>query len=39
VVAPQVVKPKPRIAKKAPAKDTTPEVPKLKPIDPKVVHQ
>jgi eukaryotic-like serine/threonine-protein kinase len=34
-----VVKPKPRAAKKAPAKDTTPEAPKLKPIDPKVVHQ
>jgi len=36
---PPVVKPKPRVAKKAPAKDTTPEAPKLKPIDPKVVHQ
>jgi len=36
---PPVVKAKPRVAKKAPAKDTTPEAPKLKPIDPKVVHQ
>jgi eukaryotic-like serine/threonine-protein kinase len=35
-----VVKPKPKVAKKvAPTKDTTPEAPKLKPIDPKVVHQ
>jgi serine/threonine-protein kinase len=39
IVAAPVVKPKPRVAKKAPAKDTTPEAPKLKPIDPKVVHQ
>jgi serine/threonine protein kinase len=38
--APPVVKPKPKLAKKAaPTKDTTPEAPKLKPIDPKVVHQ
>jgi serine/threonine protein kinase len=36
---PPVVKPKPRAARKAPAKNTTPEAPKLKPIDPKVVHQ
>jgi serine/threonine protein kinase len=37
---PQAVKPKPRLAKKIePAKETTPEAPKLKPIDPKVVHQ
>jgi serine/threonine protein kinase len=35
-----VVKPKAKLAKKiAPTKDTTPEAPKLKPIDPKVVHQ
>ncbi len=34
-----VTKPKPRLAKKAETKDTTPEPPKLKPIDPKVVHQ
>jgi len=35
-----VVKPKPKLAKKAaPTKETTPEAPKLKPIDPKVVHQ
>jgi hypothetical protein len=35
-----VVKAKPKLAKKiAPTKDTTPEAPKLKPIDPKVVHQ
>jgi hypothetical protein len=33
------VKPRPRVAKKAAVKDTTPEAPKLKPIDPKVVHQ
>ena len=33
------VKPKPKLAKKAPAKETTPEAPKLKPIDPKVIHQ
>jgi eukaryotic-like serine/threonine-protein kinase len=38
--APAIAKPKPRLAKKtAPTKDTTPEAPKLKPIDPKVVHQ
>jgi serine/threonine protein kinase len=37
--APAVVKAKPRVAKKAPVKETTPEAPKLKPIDPKVVHQ
>jgi serine/threonine protein kinase len=37
---PPVVKPRPKLAKKsAPTKDTTPEAPKLKPIDPKVVHQ
>jgi serine/threonine protein kinase len=36
---PPVVKPKPKLAKKAPTKDTTPETPKLKPIDPKVIHQ
>jgi serine/threonine protein kinase len=37
---PPVAKPKPRVAKKpAATKDTTPEAPKLKPIDPKVVHQ
>jgi eukaryotic-like serine/threonine-protein kinase len=36
---PPAVKPKPKLAKKAPTKDTTPEAPKLKPIDPKVVHQ
>jgi serine/threonine-protein kinase len=34
-----VVKPKPKAARKAPAKVTTPEPPKLKPIEPKVVHQ
>jgi len=33
------VKPKPKAAKKvAPAKDTTPEAPRMKPLDPKVVH-
>jgi serine/threonine-protein kinase len=38
--APVVVRPKPKLAKKAaPTKDTIPEAPKLKPIDPKVVHQ
>jgi serine/threonine-protein kinase len=37
---PQVVKPKPKaVQKPAPTKDTTPEAPKLKPIEPKVVHQ
>jgi serine/threonine protein kinase len=36
---PPVAKPKPKLAKKAPTKDTTPEAPKLKPIDPKVIHQ
>ncbi|HTB10243.1 MAG TPA: serine/threonine-protein kinase [Bryobacteraceae bacterium] len=36
---PPAVKAKPRAAKKAPVKETTPEAPKLKPIDPKVVHQ
>jgi eukaryotic-like serine/threonine-protein kinase len=37
---PAVVKTKPKLARKvAPTKDTTPEAPKLKPIDPKVVHQ
>jgi len=36
---PPVVKPKSKLAKKAPTKDTTPEAPKLKPIDPKVIHQ
>jgi serine/threonine-protein kinase len=36
---PPAVKPKPKLAKKAPTKDTTPEAPKLKPIDPKVIHQ
>jgi hypothetical protein len=35
-----VVKPRPKAAKKtAAAKDTTPEPPKLKPIEPKVIHQ
>jgi hypothetical protein len=34
-----VVKAKPKPIKKVPAKDTTPEAPKLKPIEPKVVHQ
>lgn len=35
-----VVKAKPKVAKKAAAvKDTTPEAPKLKPLEPKVVHQ
>jgi serine/threonine protein kinase len=37
--SPPVVKAKPKAIKKAPAKDTTPEAPKLKPIEPKVVHQ
>jgi serine/threonine protein kinase len=36
---PPVIKPKPKAAKKAATKDTTPEPPKLKPIEPKVVHQ
>jgi serine/threonine protein kinase len=36
---PPAAKPKPKLAKKAATKDTTPEAPKLKPIDPKVVHQ
>jgi serine/threonine-protein kinase len=37
---PAAAKPRPKVAKKlAPTKDTTPEAPKLKPIDPKVVHQ
>jgi eukaryotic-like serine/threonine-protein kinase len=40
VTAPSpVAKPKPKLAKKAATKDTTPPAPKLKPIDPKVVHQ
>jgi serine/threonine protein kinase len=36
---PPAVKAKPKVAKKAPVKETTPAAPKLKPIDPKVVHQ
>lgn len=36
---PVAAKPKPKTSKKAPAKETTPEAPKLKPIDPKVIHQ
>ncbi len=37
---PPAVKPKPRpkAAKKVPTTDTTPEPPKLKPIEPKVIH-
>jgi hypothetical protein len=32
-------KPKPKAAKKiAPVKDTTPEAPRMKPLEPKVVH-
>jgi serine/threonine protein kinase len=32
-------KPKPKVAKKiAPVKDTTPEAPRMKPLEPKVVH-
>jgi serine/threonine protein kinase len=39
-VPPPATKPKVKVAKKlAPTKDTIPEAPKLKPIDPKVVHQ
>jgi serine/threonine-protein kinase len=39
-VAAPPVKAKAKVAKKiAPAKETTPEAPKLKPIDPKVIHQ
>ena len=38
VVKPEI-KPKPKLVKRvAPTKDTTPEAPKLKPIEPKVVH-
>jgi len=36
---PVVAKPRPKAAKKAPAKETTPEPTKLKPIEPKVIHQ
>jgi serine/threonine-protein kinase len=36
--APPVVKQKAKAVKKAPVKETTPEAPKLKPIEPKVVH-
>jgi serine/threonine protein kinase len=41
---PPAVKAKPKAAKKsgpapAPAKETTPEAPKLKPIEPKVIHE
>lgn len=40
VAVPPAAKPKVKVARKvAPTKDTTPEAPKLKPIDPKVVHQ
>jgi serine/threonine-protein kinase len=40
VVAAPAAKPKPRAAKKtAEVKDTKPEAPKLKPIEPKVIHQ
>ncbi|HEV1286986.1 MAG TPA: serine/threonine-protein kinase [Bryobacteraceae bacterium] len=40
VKSPAPVKAKPKVAKKAaPEKDTTPETPKLKPLEPKVVHQ
>jgi serine/threonine-protein kinase len=40
VGAPAPVKAKPKVAQKAaPVKDTTPETPKLKPLEPKVVHQ
>jgi serine/threonine-protein kinase len=39
-VTPPPVVAKKRVAKKvAPVKDTTPEAPKLKPLEPKVVHQ
>ena len=34
-----VVKQRPKVVKKAPEKDSTPEAPKLKPIEPKVIHQ
>jgi serine/threonine-protein kinase len=37
--APVAARPKPKTSKKVPVKETTPEAPKLKPIDPKVIHQ